>query len=193
MNETPLRIEALSLDTFDAFASLHEGPGCAGCFCMYWQYPGDNRAWQMEPPESNRAAKLERVRDRTTHGLLAFDGATAVGAVQLEPARSLVKLSNRMPYRGLEPDERRWSIGCLLVRESHRRRGVARALVLGAIDHLEREHSAVELEAYPRTGDELRDEELWTGPESLFARCGFTIAREHVQYPVYRRTLRGQR
>ncbi len=186
-------IAPLSVETFDAFASLHEGAGCAGCYCMYWNYAQDNRAWQMEQPSANRAAKLDRVRAGTTHGLLAFDGAIAVGSVQLEPRSSLAKLTARMPYRDLPAGDGRWSIGCLLVREAHRRRGVARALVRGAIAHLRSDPSAHTLEAYPRVGDDLRDEEQWTGPSSLFAREGFTVLREHVQYPVYVLPLRSAR
>ncbi len=190
MNTPAYRITPLTVARFDAFASLHEGPGCAGCFCMYWQFEGDNRAWQLARPEDNREAKLRRLSEGRTHGLLAFDDELPVGAIQLEPRARLTKLTARMPYRALGPDEGRWSIGCLLVRPSHRRRGVARALVLGAIEHLSRDPAAIELEAYPRIGDELREEELWTGPASLFAQCGFTPAREHMQYPVLRRALR---
>lgn len=188
------RIEPLSVRHFDAFASLHEGAGCAGCYCMFWHYPKDNRAWQMETPESNRSAKFERLREGRTHGVLAFDGALAVGAMQLEPRSSLHKLTARMPYRDLPGGvdaEGRWSIGCVLVREGHRRQGVARALLRGAIEFLRAQPGATTLEAYPRLGDDLRDEEQWMGPESLFAREGFTVLREHMQYPVLALPLRG--
>jgi GNAT superfamily N-acetyltransferase len=179
-----LRVEPLSADNFEAFTTLHEGPGCAGCYCMYWHYPQDNRAWQMEPPERNRAAKLALLGDGATHGMLAMQGSLAVGSLQLEPRSALKKLTARMPYRDLPQHDGRWSVGCVLVREGHRRAGVARALLRAAIDHLRSLPSAVALEAYPRLGDDLRDEEQWTGPESLFAREGFTVLREHVQYPV---------
>lgn len=188
------RIELLSEDNFEAFATLHNGPGCAGCYCMYWHYAQDNRAWQMESPESNRAAKLARIRDGATRGLLAFettDGVErCVGSMQIEPRSSLHKLTARMPYRDLPPQTGRWSVGCVLVREGHRRRGVARALLRGAIAHLRADAMATALEAYPRLGDELRDEEQWMGPESLFGREGFTVLREHVQYPVLVLALR---
>jgi len=188
------RIEPLREKNFEAFASLHSGPGCAGCYCMYWHDPKDNRAWQMEPPENNRAAKLARLREGKTHGVLSFeshDGVDlCVGSMQIEPRSSLHKLTTRMPYRDLPADPGRWSVGCVLVRESHRRRGVARALLRGAIELLRANPSATAIEAYPRLGDELRDEELWTGPQSLFAREGFAVLREHVQYPVLVLALR---
>lgn len=190
-------IEPLGPETFELFAALH---GRAGCYCMYWQYDRDNRAWQLEAPERNREAKRERVAGRSTHGLLAIDRdlteregrAIAVGSIQLEPRGSLTKLTARMPYRDLGPSEGRWSVACLYVAPEHRRRGVARALLDGAITWLRDERGAQALEAYPRLGDDLRDEEQWMGPESLFARAGFEVAREHVQYPVLVLPLRAR-
>lgn len=199
MTEAPtLEIVALTEETFEAFSSLHEGAGCAGCYCMYWHYTGDNRAWQLEAPENNRAKKLSLVREKKTHALLALDATrpdergrpSVVGAIQLEPRASLTKLTARMPYRDLGASEGRWSVGCLLVREPARRKGIATALLQAAIDWLRKDPTAISLEAYPRLGDDLRDEEQWMGPESLFVRAGFHVAREHVQYPVLSLALR---
>ncbi|MBL8679551.1 MAG: GNAT family N-acetyltransferase [Myxococcales bacterium] len=199
MNEArSLRAVALSEETFDAFSTLHEGAGCAGCFCMYWHYTGDNRAWQLEEPSANREKKLALVRARKTHAIVLLDDARrdehgrsiAVGAIQIEPRASLTKLTTRMPYRDLGPADGRWSVGCLLVRESERRKGIATQLVQAAIDWLRKDPTAVSLEAYPRLGDDLRDEEQWMGPESLFVRAGFHVVREHVQYPVLVLALR---
>ena len=82
-----LRVEPLSADNFEAFTTLHDGPGCAGCYCMYWHYPQDNRAWQMEPPASNRAAKLALLADGAAHGLLAMRVAF-VGALDRPIAKA---------------------------------------------------------------------------------------------------------
>jgi GNAT superfamily N-acetyltransferase len=165
---------------------------------MYWHYSGDNRQWQLEDPARNKASKLELVRAKKTHALLAVDDARrddegrplVVGSIQLEPRGSLTKLTNRMPYRDLGPSDGRWSVGCLLTRTGERRKGVASALLRAAIVWLREDPAAVSLEAYPRLGDDLRDEEQWMGPESLFVRAGFRVAREHVQYPVLVLALR---
>jgi GNAT superfamily N-acetyltransferase len=150
---------------------------------MYWHFAGDSRAWQLAQPDENRAAKRMLVDEGRTHGLLAYEAGEVVATVQFEPRDTLVKLTARMPYRGLAPHAATWSITCFRVLEAHRRRGIATALLAATLDQL-RGRGATRVEAYPRRGDDLRDEEVWTGPESLFARAGFRVTREHEQYPV---------
>jgi GNAT superfamily N-acetyltransferase len=188
-----LSFRPLSPETFDAFAALHARPECQGCFCMYWHFTGDNRAWQaaLATPEDNREAKRTLVAQGAAHGLLAFDGDTVVATVQFEPRDTLHKLTARMPYRDLPPVADTWALACFQVREDYRHRGVARALLAAAVEQLRTVHHARVIEAYPRRGEDLRDEEVWTGPEGLFLAAGFEVAREHMQYPVYRRVLGG--
>lgn len=193
--DTPLPIEVmsfrpLSLATFDDFVSFHARPECQGCYCMYWHFPGDNRAWQLATPEDNLAAKRERVARGAAHGMIAYVGGEPVATLQFEPRDELHKLTARMPYRDLAPAPRVWALACFRVREDTRRRGVARALLAAALAYLRDELGAEAAEAYPRRGEDLRDEEVWTGPESLFLSAGFEVVREHAQYPVLRRSLR---
>lgn len=186
-----LSFRPLAPDTFDDFAAMHAQSECQGCFCMYWHFTGDNRAWQLAQPDENRTAKRALVHAGHTHGMLAYENGAVVASLQFEPRDSLVKLTTRMPYRGLEPDARVWAISCVRVLEPHRKRGVARALLDASLSHLRDVHHATMAEAYPRRGEDLRDEEVWTGPESLFVRAGFTLARDHMQYPVMRKSLAG--
>jgi GNAT superfamily N-acetyltransferase len=184
-----LAFRPLSPATFADFAALHERPECQGCFCMYWQFPGDNRAWQLSDADANRAAKRALVEAGATHGLLAYDGTAAIGSVQFEPRDALPKLAGRGPYRGLDPGAHdAWVLSCFRVLEAQRHRGVARALLDAALSHLRTAHGAAAVYGYPRRGDELRDDEVLTGPEGLFAAAGFELVRDHVQYPVYRKT-----
>ena len=184
-----LTFRPLSSETFDDFARMHAASECQGCFCMYWHFAGDNRAWQMAQPHENRAAKEALVREGRTHGLLAYEGDAVVATVQFEPRDALVKLTGRMPYRGLEANAQVWAITCFRVLEAHRKHGAATALLDAAIEHLRVRHAAIAIEAFPRRGEDLRDEEVWTGPESLFAKAGFQVVRDHMQYPVWRREL----
>ncbi len=189
MASIALTFRPLGPDTFDDFVAMHAQSECQGCFCMYWQFPGDNRAWQLAQADENLAAKRALVAEGRTHGLLAYEGDAVIATAQFEPRDTLVKLTARMPYKNFEADAATWAITCFRVRESHRRRGVARALLDAAVAHLRDAHAARHVEAFPRRGEDLRDEEVWTGPESLFAKAGFTVVREHAQYPVWRLDL----
>ena len=184
-----LSFRPLAPDTFEDFCGMHAQSECQGCFCMFWQFAGDSRAWQLAQADENRNAKRALVDAGQTHGLLAYDDGVVIGSSQFEPRDELVKLTARMPYRGLERDARVWSIGCVRVLEKQRRHGVAHALLEATLVHLREVLHASAVEAYPRRGDDLRDEEVWTGPESLFVRAGFTVVRAHETYPVLRKTL----
>ena len=67
-----------------------------------------------------------------------------------------------------------WAIVCFLVRVGYRRRGVARALLQGAIDYA-REHGAPALEAYPVDPDGQRIDvtRAYVGTVSMFEQAGF--------------------
>jgi GNAT superfamily N-acetyltransferase len=67
-----------------------------------------------------------------------------------------------------------WSIVCFLVRVGYRRRGLARALLQGAI-HCAREHGAPAIEAYPVDPGAKRIDVgfAYVGTVPMFERAGF--------------------
>jgi GNAT superfamily N-acetyltransferase len=168
------------------------------CFCRFWHYPGGNNAWLERcatAPEENRAefeAALEGDRDEA-RGVVALEGAKAVGWLKVAPAAVMTKAYERRLYRGLpcfEGDRRGvFLVGCALVHPDHRRRGVATALVAGAV-RLAPGWGARALEALPRRPREpVSDEELWTGPMGAFTANGFVEVSAFEPYPVLRRDL----
>lgn len=192
-----MRIAPLSPETAQAWSALFEACGSA-CFCRYWHFAGGKNDWLarcFERPGENRDEQLARVTEGSpeARGLVAFegDGDVAVGWMKLAPRAVMGKLRRQGAYRPLDlgPDEGVWSIGCFLVHPEHRRRGVARALVLAANDAV-RTWGGVAIEAYPHhAGYELRDEEAWMGPEGLLVSCGYVATHSGGPYPVYRRGL----
>ena len=130
-----------------------------------------------------------------------MDGADATGWMKLAPRARLPKLRRQGAYRPLDlgPDDGIWSIGCLLVRPDVRGRGVARALVSAAPEHVRAwatpEMQARAIEAYPRgepagaPPTRLHDEEAWVGTQRLFESCGFVRVAGEPAYPVMRRPL----
>jgi GNAT superfamily N-acetyltransferase len=67
-----------------------------------------------------------------------------------------------------------WSVVCFLVRTGYRRKGVAQALLQGAID-CAREHGAPALEAYPidPEGRRVSTSLAYVGTTAMFERAGF--------------------
>src|SRR5919202_1955595 len=78
------------------------------------------------------------------------------------------------PRRAAVDDRPVWSIVCFLVRVGYRRRGVARALLEGAIEYA-RAHGAPALEAYPVDpgGKRIDVTFAYVGTLPMFEQAGF--------------------
>lgn len=162
------------------------------CFCRFWHFSGTNKEWEARCAFDAATNERELV-DAVTHGrddgrgLVAHEGDALVGWLKLTWRRALPKLTARVPYRALDGGDDVLSIGCIVVDPSRRRRGVARALVAGAIEW-GKAWGANFVEAYPRRSAlPLHDGEAWMGPERVYAELGFELARDAPQYPVLRR------
>lgn len=167
------------------FFRLHgEANGSGWCHCAAWWVPTWN-GWGERTAAENRAVR-ESLCDRGEwDGYLAYDAAGApIGWCQAGPRDRLEKLVRQY---GLAPDPRAWALTCLLVAPSHRRRGVARDLVLGAVTDIRSAGAAARIEAFPRRpepGASLPDEDAWTGSVELFASADFAITRDDPRFPV---------
>jgi len=190
-----LRAVALSPQLAAAWSDLFVA--CeSGCYCRYWHFTGAKNEWLLRlatHPEDNRDEQLARLDagDGEARGIIAMEGDLAVGWMKLTPRSSVPKLAGLPVYRSLPlgDDGGVYSVGCLLVRPSHRGRGVARVLIEGA-SVIAARWGARTLEAYPRRGDgALRPDELWMGPLSLFEQCGFRPFSGEGPYPVLRKAL----
>jgi GNAT superfamily N-acetyltransferase len=178
----------------EALSRFFEACGSA-CFCRYWHFAGDKNDWLdrcANHPEENRA---ELVADLGAHDTDAYaviarerTGDDIVGWLKLVRPRRVPKIVEQRYYRGLpclnELSESALVIGCMLVRPSHRHRGVARALVRGAVEVAPRLEAST-LIALPRVaGERVTDEELWLGPLTVFADLGFREVHSERPYPV---------
>src|SRR5262249_11753410 len=88
---TLMSLDVVPLDAsrLDAWTALMRAAGSA-CFCRYWHFAGDKNAWLercAERPCDNldETSALVRARDPAARGLLALEGAAAVGWMKLAP------------------------------------------------------------------------------------------------------------
>jgi len=176
----------------EALNGLFARTGTA-CHCQYWHFEGDKNAWLdrlFNAPELNRAAFATDLAHTGPKGIVASapDGE-ALGWLKLTPAERVPKLYAQRLYKGLAifngDRDRVLAVGCMLVDESVRRRGVARALVRGAVA-LAQSCGARSIEAFPRRHEQAGPVELWTGPPSVFLEAGFQIVNDFAPYPVLR-------
>ncbi len=162
------------------FFRLHSAAHEAGwCFCAAWWVEtwegfGERRA------EQNRAVR-EALLDRGEYdGYLLYVDGDPAGWCQAGPRDRLIKLARQFD---LAPDPAVWAITCFLIAPARRGRGLAAALLDGVLADL-RGRGVRRVEAFPKRGEGLAADDLWTGPESLFRRAGFAVARDDPARPV---------
>jgi GNAT superfamily N-acetyltransferase len=103
-------------------------------------------------------------------------------------------MNNQALRRVLQPDPNVWWVACFALAASHRKLGVAAALLESAVDHA-RQHGAAAIEGHPVDANALKANKvsgsaLFTGTLTTFQAAGFVeIARTYRSRPIMRRTL----
>ena len=181
-----LSIRPLTPDLWPALEDLFGKNGaCNRCWCMYWRI---GSAYHTRPREQNKAAFRKVVKRGPPPGLLAFDGAVAVGWCQLTPREALPWLDRAWRLKRVDVVPV-WSLSCFYVRKGYRNRGVTSALIAAALKAAKR-IKAPALEAYPLDTD-LTPSASFTGYASTFARAGFKpVARRVPSRPIMRHDLK---
>jgi GNAT superfamily N-acetyltransferase len=192
-----LRVSRVEPAHAPALSALFDDTGF-GCHCRFWHFQGTAREWLARcahEPEVNReeAARAVAARSPDMRGFVAEtpDGS-AVGWIKVAPATVLGKLYEQRLYKGLpvfEGDRTGvFTIGCLLVKEGWRRRGIARALLREAVETAA-DDGVRALEAFPRADTDVADAALMLGPLALFVEAGFGVVHDFRPYPVLRKVI----
>ncbi|HEU4566943.1 MAG TPA: GNAT family N-acetyltransferase, partial [Marmoricola sp.] len=152
-----------------------------GCWCMGFHPEGVGRDTTAE---QNRAAKQAHVRNRTVHQVLVYRGDECVGWCQYGSPAELPNIQNAKAYGKELTELPDWRIGCIFTGKGHRRLGVARAAVAGALDAI-RDAGGGLVEAYPEQVEDREPQRgayFHTGPENLFEEFGFSRDRRIAKW-----------
>lgn len=177
------------LDFFDHRA-FTDNPDWGGCYCrcfLFGPADGDDPdPWGTACDAGlNRRPMAEAIRAGEVDGLLARDGDTVVGWVHFGPTARF-----RSVRGALEPvGDGIASIVCFVVAASHRRQGVARALLREALEELRR-RGFEQVDVRPRREDGVEAMDLFRGPRALYESEGFVLAGEDGSRVRLRRALR---
>jgi GNAT superfamily N-acetyltransferase len=171
-------VRPLDTGTWSAYVQMldkHHGAGFgSGCWCT-WFHP---RAETGNSDESGRACKERLVRESKAHAAVVFDGDMAVGWCQFGTPEELPNIHHRKEYEtGLvrPPDYR---ITCIFVDRNHRRTGVAKVALDGALGLIAGAGGGV-VEGYPHdtAGKKFSATFLYNGTRSLYEEAGFDYER----------------
>lgn len=147
---------------------------CGGCWCMAWRTEKGEK-WADIKGAPNRARFKALVERGRAHGLLAYAAGEAVGWVSFDRRRDFAKL-DRAPSLACDDADQVWSVPCFYVKAGWRNKGVAGALLGGAVAAL-RKRGARVVEGYPvrpaTEGKPIAPVFAFTGTRPLFAKAGF--------------------
>jgi GNAT superfamily N-acetyltransferase len=169
-------VRPLQTGTWDAFAELVERNGgvMGGCWCQ-----NNHRDPGLETPEAKRAAKEARVRAGRAHAALVFDAdGLAQGWAQYGSPEELPALTHRRAYEQDPPPPADWRIICIFTDKRHRRTGVARAALAGAVD-LIAQAGGGRVEAVSQSADGRRSVPyIFSATVEIFEQTGFQRLRQ---------------
>lgn len=159
----------------------------SGCWCMWWRQTA--KEYDRDRGAPNREAMRAIVAAGREPGLLAYREGDPVGWVSVAPRDEFGRL-DRSRILGRADEEEVWSLVCFYIDRRHRRSGVGKALLEGAVRHAGR-RGARWVEAYPvdveATTAKKASAELFTGTLSMFEEAGFEeVARRSPARPILR-------
>jgi GNAT superfamily N-acetyltransferase len=172
----PYTIRALDGSTWAAFAELAERNNgvYGGCWCM---------AYHLERKQQGmnyRAAKEDRVRTGRAHAALVIDeDGLAQGWCQYGSPEELPGIKHKGEYDKAAPAPPDWRITCIFIDKKHRRQGIARAALEGALDQIAHLGGGlVEAISEVTAGREAQGRFLFSATVELFEQNGFTRVRQ---------------
>ena len=147
-------------------------PGAQGCWCLSYRLPPAENDALRQPHRGEALRELCGRRGRAP-GVLAYDGDEVVGWAAIAPRSELNGLGDKHFPRD-EDDP--WALTCFRVRAGHGRRGVARALLAGAVDYAA-SRDATAVIGYPIDADGAKIDRTQASAGLLkwFTDAGFAV------------------
>ena len=176
-------------ETGPAFA---DNPEWAKCYCHFYQVPVAV-TWSSFDGPANRDAMAARIATGEMDGFLAYDGEDVVGWVNAQPYHKLQHACARLRIAAPSlpvPVQDAAAIVCFVTAPQWRRRGVARALLAGAMEDYGARGIRV-IDAFPwNVGPEdTAATDHYHGSPAMFAAAGFVEIARHEKVTVVRRSL----
>ncbi len=177
----PVTVVPLDATKRNDFYRVHCDANEAGwCSCVAWWIPTWDR-WTERTAEENRNQREQFFEAGLYDGYLLYVDGSPIGWCQCGPRDRFTKLYARYE---LSPDPMVWAITCFLIVPHQRGHGLVHHLLQSALDDLQ--HCGIRhVQGFPRRGENLPVDDIWTGPERVFQRVGFSVERDHPQFPVY--------
>jgi GNAT superfamily N-acetyltransferase len=170
-----LTTRSLDVSTWDAFVELVERNNgiYGGCWCIVHHPEYERRV--SEP----RALKQQLVKEGRAQAALVFDEAGVAQGWCQYGKRDELLLKHKRAYEQEPPPRASWRIACIFVDKRHRRHGVARAALEGALAQIASAGGGrVEAISETTRGREAQDRFLFSATVELFEDFDFSRIRQ---------------
>ena len=169
---TRFQIKELGKDTwpdFERMVEKHNGVW-GGCWCTFFHLTNEeSKKWSGKHHEY----KEKLVRANKSHAALVYAGPDVVGWCQFGSPFELPGRTSAYGKMGLDlPD---WRTTCFFVDRDHRREGVAKAALEGALRFIKAKGGGT-VDGYPINvpqGKKYSSSFVWGGTESMYLDLGF--------------------
>ena len=181
-----IEIKALGPATFPDFAAIWERKSglFSGCWCIHFHLGLDR------PDEDNRGFKERMVAEGVAHAALVYADGLAVAWAEYGTPEELPNIHHRKQYdaelaaSGATPPDYR--ITCIYVDQKHRRQGLGRAALDGAVDLIAEAGGGV-VEGYPHDytdrdpAKKINPSFIYNLTRKSYEEAGFTYVRPKGQ------------
>ncbi len=182
-----IQIEPASSECWDDLERLFGARGaCGGCWCMWYRLP--RAEYERQKGAGNRAELRRLLGAGQPAGVIAYAGEEPIGWCAVAPRAAFTRLERARTLRPVD-EQPVWSVVCVFVARTHRRRGVSVALLRGAAAYAKSLGARI-VEGYPvepRSGP-IPAVFAHPGIPSAFLSAGFTeVARPSPSRLIVRR------
>jgi len=173
----PIQIKPATRARFDDVATMlgPKNPTSSVCWCLSHRLDSKTNRELVGPARGEYVHRL--TGRRIAPGVLAYQGGAVVGWAAVAPRSELpFEHSRKIPHVDDLPV---WSAWCIRVRPGHRGKGIAFAILRGAVDYAASK-GAPAVEGYPvdNKGQKVDLTMAFVGTRSLFEKVGFTKAAD---------------
>ncbi len=173
-------IKPLTMETWDAFAALaekHNGVW-GGCWCTWFHADTEDGEGDGKKALGGREFKRRMVEQGIAHAALVFDGENAIAWCEYGTPAELPRIYHRKEYDLGVVELPRYRITCFFIDRDHRRAGVAREALAGALALIAVAGGGL-VDSYPHDlrGKKVSASFLHNGTRTMFERAGFEFER----------------
>ena len=182
-----LTFQPLVPKQWNKFVSLFgERGACGGCWCMLWRLT--RKEFELQKGNGNKLAMKSIVDGGEPPGILAIHNNDAIGWCAIAPRISYPALLRSLIMQPID-DRPCWTISCLFINKSYRKRGVSTQLIRAATEYAKSQGAEI-VEGYPvepKSEKDIPPAFAWTGIPKSFIAAGFQeVARRSPTRPFMR-------